>query len=116
MPNGDMVNIIHVATDIMEINIPSDVIQDGPKANLEKFSTRIYFQKPLQVKVTYFSNSTGEQKYITLQNLKTVSTEHFLFNRLNGFNGFNWSIPVLSCKRRVFMYLSIYVYFSAFVT
>ena len=38
MPNGDMVNIIHVATDIMDINIPSDVIQDGPKANIEKFS------------------------------------------------------------------------------
>ena len=79
MPNGEMVNIIHVATDIMDINIPSDVIQDGPKANLEMFSTRIYFQKPLQVKVTYFNNSNGEQKYITLQNLKAVSTEYFLY-------------------------------------
>ena len=92
MQNGDMVNIIHVTTDVMEISIPCDVIQDGPRANLEKFSTRIYFKKPLQVKVTYFSNATGEQKYITLQNLKTVSTEHFLLNRSNGLKGLKQSI------------------------
>ena len=84
MQNGDMVNIIHVATDIMDVNIPLDVIQDGPMANIEKFTTRIYFKRPLQVKVTYFSNSTAEQKYITLQNLKTVSTEHFLVFLLSG--------------------------------
>lgn len=75
MKNGDMVHIVHVATDLMEITIPSTVIQDGAKANLETFVTRIYFQKPLQVRVTYFNNSTGEQKYITLQNLKAVSIE-----------------------------------------
>ena len=50
--------------------------QDGPKANLEKFSTKIYYKSALHVKVTYFNNSNGEQRSINLQNLKTVG--HFL--------------------------------------
>ena len=79
MKNGDMVNIVHVVTDLMDISIPSDVIQDGAKANLDKFVTRIYFQRPLQVKVTYFSNFNGEQRFITLQNLKAVSIENVFF-------------------------------------
>ena len=55
--------------------------QDGPKADLEKFSTKIYYKSALHVKVTYFNNSNGEQRSITLQNLKTVG--HLLYLILN---------------------------------
>ena len=73
MQNGDSVQIYWVKTDIMELIIPNNIVQDGPSANLDEFKTRIYFKQQKNVKVGFCYNMNNLQKSIELDNLKKAS-------------------------------------------
>ena len=73
MQNGDSVQIYWVKTDVMELIIPCDVVQDGPSANLDEFKTRIYFKQQKNVTVGFCYNMNNLQKSIELHHLKQVS-------------------------------------------
>ena len=74
MPNGELVQVYWVKTDIMELIIPSSVVQDGPSSNLDEFKTRIYFKQQKNVTVGYVYNMNNLQKRIELDNLKKVGS------------------------------------------
>ena len=73
MKKGDTVNIVCVKTDVTDCIVPCELLQDGPKANVDGFSERIYFKQVKNVTVHYFFNATGEQRVINLKHLKDVS-------------------------------------------
>ena len=75
MKNSDSVQVYWVRTDIMELIIPHDVVQDGPSANLDEFKTRIYFKQQKNVTVGFCYNVNNMQKSIELRNLKEVNFE-----------------------------------------
>ena len=72
MNQGDTVNIVYVKTDVTNCIVPCELLQDGPEANVDKFSERIYFKQIKNVNVHYFFNATGEQRVINLRHLKEV--------------------------------------------
>ena len=77
MKNGEYVQIYWVKTDVMHQFIPSNIKQDGPSANLDEYTTRIYFKQQKNVTVGFCYNINGLQRTIELKHLKEV-TERFL--------------------------------------
>ena len=73
MPNGELVQVYWVKTDIMELIIPSSVVQDGPSSNFDEFKTRIYFKQQKNVTIGFCYNMNNLQKSIELHHLKQVS-------------------------------------------
>ena len=55
--DGDMVNIFFIKTDLMEKMVPSEIVQDGPRANLQDFPEKMYFKNSSKVTVHYYLNS-----------------------------------------------------------
>ena len=72
LKDGDSVNIFFIKTDLMEKNVPSDIIQDGPRANLHDFPDKIYFKNSSKVTVHYYLNSSGSRRSILLNHLTKV--------------------------------------------
>ena len=72
MPNGDCVQIHLIRTNHLAMAIPPDVIQDGDKNNVDQFTDRFHFKAIKDVEVRYLKNENGEEKTISLTNLKKV--------------------------------------------
>ena len=79
MKNGDCVQILGVKTDIMDILIPLNIVQDdsGPTKNtLDKFGLHIYFKQIKKVSIDYQLNGPNQpMKSIRLVHLKEVSSQ-----------------------------------------
>ena len=77
MKNGDNVQIHGVKTDLVDILIPSEIVQDdcGPfKNTLDKFGHHLYFKQIKNVSIFYKLNGpTQPLKTIKLVHLKEVS-------------------------------------------
>ena len=74
MKNGDTVQIYRVQTDKMDVDIPSDIRQDGENNTLVDFPMKIYFTNSKKVNVNFVHNINGQQlKSIRLDNLRDVS-------------------------------------------
>ena len=77
MKNGDNVQIHGVKTDMVDILIPMEIVQDdcGPYKNtLDKFDERIYFKQIKNVSIFYQLNGENQiVKPIQLAHLKAVS-------------------------------------------
>ena len=77
MKNGDCVQIHGVRTDMMDILIPMNIVQDdsGPTKNtLDQFGLHIHFKQMKKVSIDYQLNGPNQpMKSIRLDNLKEVS-------------------------------------------
>ena len=79
MKNGDCVQIHGVRTDMMDILIPMNIVQDdsGPTKNtLDKFGVHIHFKQMKNVFIDYQLNGSKQPlQSIRLNNLKQVSSQ-----------------------------------------
>ena len=99
LKNGDTVEIHYITTDLMDLNIPSQIKQDVPSPNFEE---KAYFKKVKEVFVWYYSNTNGEPKKLRLDSLKEVCSAGLLANVTTGKNLLNDKLLLLFFNREDF--------------
>ena len=65
LKNGDTVEIHYITTDLMDLNIPSQIKQDVPSPNFEE---KVYFKKVKEAIVWYYSNTNGDPTQMEIEN------------------------------------------------